>query len=151
MRSYPMVPTAAKVVRGPRRTSRTLTANRQDGFTLIEVAAVMLIVALLASLVLTLTPGTGRAQLKALALHTAALMRRERLDAILTGRTHRVVLDGEKRIFVGDGGNWVPVPRDITLDVLGVDEQFAGNALVNASSPDSLVVFGIKSTAAEYS
>jgi general secretion pathway protein H len=114
-----------------------LSGNRQAGFTLIEVAAVMLIIALLASLVVTLTPGTGRAQLKAVALQTAAFMRRERLDAILSGRARRITLDNEKRALVGaaDGGS-VPIPRDIVLELVGVDQQWSGNALVVGFEPD---------------
>jgi prepilin-type N-terminal cleavage/methylation domain-containing protein len=58
---------------------RTPNTDRRAGFTLIEVVAVMLIIAMVASLAVTLTSGTGRGRLKALALDTAALLRRERL------------------------------------------------------------------------
>ena len=51
----------------------------KSGFTLIEVLAVMLIIALVASLVIAMSPGTGRVKLKALTLEIAALFRRERL------------------------------------------------------------------------
>ena len=64
----------------------------------------MLIVALVASLVATTTPGTGRGQLKALTLEIAALLRRERLAAILSGRDRHVSLDGERRVLVGEAG-----------------------------------------------
>src|SRR6516165_11040215 len=100
---------------------RSWNVDRGAGFTLIEVIAVMLIIALVASLAVTMMPGTGRAGLGALTLQTAALLRRERLGAILTGRDREVSLDGELRILVGDGGDIVALPRDITLDILGVD------------------------------
>lgn len=69
------------------RTYPASSPERQAGFTLIEVQAVMMIIALTAALVFTVLPGTGRAGLKSLALQTAALLRRERLSAILTGRS----------------------------------------------------------------
>src|SRR5579871_4732701 len=72
-------------------------ADREAGFSLIEVVAVMLIIALLSGLAVAMMPGTGRAQLKAVALETAALFRRERLGAVLTGSNRVVSLDGERR------------------------------------------------------
>src|SRR4029077_18530898 len=110
--------------------------DRGSGFTLIEVIAVMLIIALVASLAVTMMPGTGRAGLKAVTLQTASLLRRERLGAILTGRDREVSLDGERRILVGDGGDIVALPRDITLDLLGVDALWSGRQAVVRFHPD---------------
>jgi general secretion pathway protein H len=100
------------------------------------VVAVMLIIALVSGLAVAITPGTGRAQLKAIALETAALFRRERLGAVLTGRNRVVLLDGERRSFVGDGGGVVAIPRDVVVDVLGVDEQRSGRQTVVRFHPD---------------
>ncbi len=107
---------------GPSRLALTWPAKRagetpavprgEAGFSLIEVVAVMLIIALLSGLAVAMMPGTGRAQLKAVALETAALLRRERLGAVLTGRNRVVSLDGERRSLVGDGGDVVAIPRD---------------------------------------
>jgi general secretion pathway protein H len=110
--------------------------DRDGGFSLIEVVAVMLIIALVAGLAVAFTQGTGRAQLKAVALETAALFRRERLGAILTGRNRRVSLDGERRLFVGDGGDAVAIPRDVTVRALGVDERWSGRQAVVGFHPD---------------
>ena len=110
--------------------------DRRFGFTLIEMLAVMLIVALIASLVATVTPGTGRGQLKALALEVAALLRRERLAAILSGRERHVALDDRRRILVGDAGESVAVPRDVVVDVLGVNELWSGHLAVVRFDPD---------------
>src|SRR5262245_15730692 len=68
----------------PVRGTRDQFSGTCAGFTLLEMVAVMLIVALVAGLVVTLTPGSGRAQLKSTALDTAALLRRERQGAVLT-------------------------------------------------------------------
>jgi general secretion pathway protein H len=136
MQLFPSVPTAAKAAPGRQQTSRTLNADREAGFTLIEVVAVMLIIALLVSLVVTLPSGTGRAQLKAVALETAALMRRERLGAILSGHVRQVSIDAARRALVGDGQDLVVIPRDVVLDVLGVDEPWSGRAPVIRFEPD---------------
>src|ERR1700749_4559187 len=93
---------------------RSWNVDRGAGFTLIEVMAVMLIIALVASLAITMMPGTGRAGLKAVTLQTASLLRRERLGAILTGRDREGSLDRKRRILVGEGGEMVALPRDVT-------------------------------------
>ena len=96
----------------------------------------MLIIALVASLAFTLMPGTGRARLKAVTLETAALLRRERLGAMLTGRDRHVSLDGERRILLGDGGDVVAIPRDVTVEVLGVNELRTDRFAVVRFHPD---------------
>lgn len=115
---------------------RTPSNDRRAGFTLIEVVAVMLIIALVASLAVTMMPGTGRGGLKALTLETAALLRRERLGAVLTGRDRQVSLDGERRVLVGDGGSVLAIPRDVVLDVLGIDALWSGRQAVVRFTPD---------------
>lgn len=95
-----------------------------------------MIIALTATLVFTALPGTGRVQLKALALQTAALLRRERLDAILTGRSRLVSIDGKSRTFVTDDGDRLAIPRDVAVDILGVDEQWSGRQSVVRFLPD---------------
>ena len=115
---------------------RSWNADRGAGFTLIEVMAVMLIIALVAGLVLTMMPGTGRAGLKAVTLQAASLLRRERLGAILTGRDREVSLDSKRRILVGDGGGIVALPRDVALDILGIDALWSGRQAVVRFHPD---------------
>jgi general secretion pathway protein H len=129
------------------------SADRNSGFTLIEMLAVMLIVALIASLVRTITPGTGRPQLKSLTLEIAALLRRERLAAILTGRDRHVSLDGERRVLVGEAGEAVAVPRDVVVNVLGADELWYGRLAVVRFHPDgasSGAVLRLSREGAEY-
>jgi general secretion pathway protein H len=136
MRSCRSAPTAARVAQAPRLTSRTWSSDRKAGFTLIEVVAVMVIIALIASLSITMIPGTGRARLKALTLETAALLRRERIGAILTGRERQVSLDGERRVLVSDGGDVVAIPKDVIVDILGVNELWADRSAVVRFHPD---------------
>ena len=125
-----------RMVRAVLTVLRSWNVDRGTGFTLIEVVAVMLIIALVASLAVTMMPGTGRGGLKALTLETAALLRRERLGAVLTGRDRQVSLDGERRVLVGDGGNALAIPRDVVLDVLGIDAVWSGRQAVVRFTPD---------------
>jgi general secretion pathway protein H len=117
-------------------TSKTTRTDRCGGFSLIEVVAVMLIIALVASLAVAKIPGTGRGRLKAVVMETAALLRRERLGAVMTGRDRQVSIDGEQRVLVGDGGDVVAVPRDVVLDVLGIDALWSGRQAVVRFHPD---------------
>ena len=112
------------------------STDREAGFTLLEVAVVMLIIALVASLVITMTPGTGRAGLKAVTLQIAALLRRERIGAVLGGHMRRVSLDGERRVLVGDGGDTIAIPRDVAVDILGADAVWSGRLAVVRFDPD---------------
>ena len=113
-----------------------LNSDRQAGFTLIEVTAVMLIIALVVSLVVSMMPGTGRSRLKALTLETAALLRRERVNAILTGHDRQVSLDGTRRLLVGENGDIVMIPRDVVLDILGANEVRSGRLAIVRFHPD---------------
>jgi general secretion pathway protein H len=119
-----------------RPTFRATINKGEAGFTLIEMLAVMLMIALIAALAVTHTRGTGRAQLRAVALETAALFRRERLGAILTAHNRRVSIDGEHRALIGDGGDVVAIPRDVTVDILGSDERWWGRRAVVRFLPD---------------
>jgi general secretion pathway protein H len=129
-------PIEARVAQGPRPTFRMLNSNRQAGFTLIEVTAVMLIIALVASLVVSMTQGTGRPRLKALALEAAALLRRERVNAILTGHDRQVSLDGARRVLVGENGDIVMIPHDVVFDILGANEVRSGHLAIVRFRPD---------------
>jgi general secretion pathway protein H len=136
-----------------RTWDQTWNVDREGGFSLIEVVAVMLIIAMVAGLAVAFTRGTGRAQLKAVALDTAALFRRERLGAILTGRDRRVSLDGERRLLVGDGGGVVAIPQDVAVNVVGVDERWSGRQAVVGFHPDgasSGTVLTLSRQGAEY-
>lgn len=97
--------------------------ERRAGFTLVEMMAVMMIVALISALVVTWTFGSGRPTLKAVALEAAALLRRERLGAMLSGHPRQVALDVSTRSLIGDSGGKVAVPRDVSLDLLAAEQS----------------------------
>ena len=96
----------------------------------------MLIIALVSALAVTTSRGTGRAQLHAVSLQAAALMRRERLGAILTASFRQVSLDGRDRVLWGDGGTQVRIPPDVVVDVLGSDVVRDARLAVVRFQPD---------------
>jgi general secretion pathway protein H len=98
--------------------------------------AVMLIIALVSALAVATTRGTGRAQLYAVSLQTAALMRRERLGAILTASFRQVSLDGRERLLLGDSGGQVRIPSDVVVDIFGSDVVRSGRLAVVRFQPD---------------
>jgi general secretion pathway protein H len=98
--------------------------------------AVMLIVSMLAALVVTMVPGTGRGKLRAMALQTAALLRRERFAALMSGQSRRISLDASARMLISDGGGVIMIPSDVVLDVVGVDELWSGRQTVVRFGPD---------------
>lgn len=111
-------------------------AERRAGFTLIEMVAVMMLIALMSGLVMTQTPGTGRAKLKAVVFDAAALLRRERLGAMLSGRARRVALDRDRRALIGDSGRKVVLPNDVELAVLGSEDALGALQAVVVFQPD---------------
>jgi general secretion pathway protein H len=128
-------------------------SRSESGFTLLELMAVMLIIALVASLVITMTPGTGRAGLKAVTLQSAALLRRERTQAILAGRERHISLDGGRRLLVGEDGDTVSIPRDVAVDLLGADAVWSGRQAVVRFDPDGAstgAVLRLSQAKAEY-
>jgi general secretion pathway protein H len=112
------------------------STDREAGFTLLEMMAVMLIIALVSALVIAATPGTGRARLKAVTMDTAALLRRERVRAVLAGRTTRVWLDSGRRMLMGDGGYGIAIPDDVMVDLLGADAFWENGRAVARFEPD---------------
>jgi len=128
-------------------------SRSESGFTLLELVAVMLIIALVASLVITMTPGTGRAGLKAVTLQSAALLRRERTQAILAARERHISLDGGRRLLVGEDGDTVSIPRDVAVDLLGADAVWSGRQAVVRFDPDGAstgAVLRLSQAKAEY-
>jgi general secretion pathway protein H len=54
----------------------------------------------------------------------------------MTGRQREVSIDGEQRVLIGDAGNVVAIPRDVVLDVLGIDALWSGRQAVVRFLPD---------------
>lgn len=97
-----------------------MSRRGESGFTLIETVCVVAIVALLAAIALPAFPrGTSRAQLEALALATAAVLKSDRNSAIRTGAPVSTQVDALGRaILSGAGGRRVVVPDDVSFNAL---------------------------------
>ncbi len=90
------------------------------GFTLIEVACVLAVVALAASLALPALPrGTSSARLEGYALQVAALLKSDRLAALRRGVSVATRLDAEaKTVRSGASDAIVALPADVAFDAL---------------------------------
>jgi general secretion pathway protein H len=100
---------------------------RDDGFTLIEVVAVLAIVALLAGLTLPmLKPRSTPATLDAYAVRIATLLKADRFAAMRSGAPVVTSLAAQDRTVRSGGGHGlVQTPADIALDAV-LAERCAG-------------------------
>jgi general secretion pathway protein H len=107
------------------------------GFTLVEMVAVLAIVAMLAALVLPGCPrGTTRPQLEAYALQIAALLKADRAAALRDReRVETVLSPATREVFSGAGREVVRLPADVAFDAI-VAETCAGRR--NGSAIDFL-------------
>lgn len=110
--------------------------DRRAGFTLVEMMAVMMIVALISGLAVAWSFGSGRARLKAVALDAAALLRRERSGAMLSGKPRHVALDVSARMLIGESGGKVALPQDVSLDLLAAEGSNGSLRAVARFEPD---------------
>jgi general secretion pathway protein H len=103
--------------------------GREAGFTLIEMVAVLGIVALLAALALPRWPqGTSRPQLEAYVLQIAAVLKADRIAALHARARVSTLLNLEMhRVESGAGSGAVQLPGDVGFDAL-VAETCAGKA-----------------------
>ena len=91
--------------------------GRQSGFTLIEVIAVLMVLAILAGLVgVRLRPGSGSDALQATAHEFASRCRAARAAAIRRGADQTVVIDLANRVVsAGEAGQPLNIPATITI------------------------------------
>ena len=115
--------------------ARTTISGSMAGSTLIEMMAVMLIIAMLASLVVATVPGTGRGSLKALTLQN----RSAAATRATCGDSHRAEPPRvARRQYAHDrrAGRYDRDPRDVRVDVIGVNELWSGRQAVVRFEPD---------------
>ena len=91
--------------------------GRQSGFTLIEVIAVLMVLAIVAGLVgARLRPGSGSDALQATAYEFASRCRAARANAIRRGADQTVVIDFANRVVsAGEAGRPLNIPATITI------------------------------------
>jgi len=104
----------------------TSPAGRDDrsggdaGFSLIEILCVLAILAILAALIVPALPrGTSRAQLEALALATAGILKADRTAAIRRRTQIATQVNAAARLVrSGATGRSISVPEDVVFDSL---------------------------------
>lgn len=107
--------------------------RRQRGFTLLEVLAVVVLVATVMGLaVYTLNAGLPGAQLRGAARELAAELRFTRAQAIATGKSQVFTLDARTREWKGPQRHAGEIPRGIEVTATG--------ARVEQSRPDEVSV-----------
>ena len=112
-------------------------ASREAGYTLIEMVAVLAIVAMLAGIALPHWPsGTTRPRLEAYALSIAAILKADRTAALSRRARVATLLDVKTReVSSGSGAGAVRLPEDVAFDAV-VAETCAGGQ--NGSEIDFL-------------
>ncbi|NRP89023.1 hypothetical protein GFPCMMHI_04948 [Ensifer adhaerens] len=110
----------------------------QEGFTLIEVLAVVAIMTLVASIALpVLKRPPDRVAVEATARRVAAVMRLAHAQAISSNKETLVEIDVESRRVSPPSGSQIPLPADMSMTVVAArPERISGSALGLRFFPD---------------
>jgi general secretion pathway protein H len=88
--------------------------GRQSGFTLLEMLAVVMLLAIFAALAsIRLSSGSGAAQARAALLNASDILRHARLVALRSGQQQVVYVDVSHRRIDGTGRPTLLVPREL--------------------------------------
>jgi general secretion pathway protein H len=92
----------------------------RDGFTLLEMVAVLAIVAMVAAILLPMAPrGTSRQRLAAYAVETAALLKADRTAALRRNAQISAQIDAPGRMIrSGSSGRVMRVPDDVSFQAM---------------------------------
>ena len=124
----------------PTGNRRAPPQGRQSeaGFTLLEMLTVLVILGMAASLVaLSVSRGSDRMTLSALATEIASRARAARSVAIETGRDAMLSVDMERRSIDSPGRrSLLPIPADIDLDVVASATEQRGSVTAIRFFPD---------------
>ena len=94
--------------------------RQQDGFTLLEMTAVIAIVAMVAAILLPVAPrATTRQRLAAYAVETAALLKADRNAALLRSAQINAQIDAPGRMIrSGSSGRVMRIPDDVSFQAM---------------------------------
>lgn len=111
------------------RRASLVSGDREAGFTLIEMACVLAVIALIAAILLPAMPrATTSTRLSGYAVEIAALLKGDRNAAVRRRSTVTTRLDAESRVVrSGAGSSMVEIPRDVAFSAL-LAQQCGGRA-----------------------
>ena len=94
--------------------------RKQDGFTLLEITAVIAVVAMLAAILLPVAPrATTRQRLAAYAVETAALLKADRNAALRRSAQINAQIDAPGRMIrSGSSGRIMRIPDDVSFQAM---------------------------------
>lgn len=101
-------------------------ADREAGYSLLEIMIALVILALAAAMVSVAFAGAGSGmRFEESARNLAAGAREAQLRALRTGRDVSLVIDVDQRAFAVSGDPWMRLPADVSLRVTSAGEHFA--------------------------
>ena len=100
----------------PRGASRPPAAARRRGFTLIEILAVVALIALAMTLIsVSVGSGLSGARVRAASKDLVAALRYTRGQAVVKREQQTLSIDVEQRRYRAPGKSWVELPKDMTM------------------------------------
>ena len=107
--------------------SRRLPSRRARGFTLIELIAVVVLLAIVLAIAsLSLSRSLGSAKVRAASKDLVAALRYTRGQAIVKGKPQVLVMDLEQNSYVAPGKPSVSLPKDMVLRLTTAETEQTG-------------------------
>jgi len=109
---------------------RTPPPRRARGFTLVEIIAVVALIALAMMLVaVTVGDGLTNAKVKAASRDLAAALRYTRGQAIVKREPMALKVDVDARRYQAPGKKWIELPKDMDIKILTARSEMEGESI----------------------